>query len=237
MFKDIQFLNASKNSAIFAVSGIFFLLIPAIFISWALTQKIRAKAFFRYIVVVPLLLPVVVVALLWKMLYNPVFGPINNLLEAIGLGFLAIPWLGDTRTALLAIVVATAWRQLGMWVLLLSAGLERIPQELLEAARIDGATEWQVFHKVTLPLVWGVLRLLFILWSIVSLQVFAEVWIMTPHGGIARSTDVLGTLIYDKAFGSKQWGVACAMATFLMIVIFIISIIMNKVTKRETIEY
>ena len=237
MFNDIQFINAAKHTGIFAISGMFFLLIPAVFISWALTQNIKGKGFFRYIIIVPLILSVVVMAMLWKMLYNPVFGPINNLLEAIGLGALALPWLGDTRTALLAVVVATAWRQLGMWVLLLSAGMERIPQELLEAARIDGASEWQVFWKVNFPLVWGVLRLLFILWIILSMQVFGEVWIMTPHGGAARSTEVLGTLIYSRAFGSNQWGLACAMATFLMVVIFLVSMIMNRLTRRETIEF
>ena len=237
MFNDIQFANAAKNTAIFSVAGALFLFIPAIFISWALTQKIKAKGVFRYVIIAPVLLSVVVVALLWKLLYNPVFGPINNLLKLIGLEALAIPWLGNPNTALLAVVVATAWQQLGMWVLLISAGFERVPQEVLEAAKVDGANEWQVFWKVTLPLLWGVLRLLFILWIILSLQVFGQVWIMTPHGGAARSTDVMATLIYERAFGGLQWGFACAMATTLLVVIFSFSLLTNWLTKRDTIEY
>ena len=237
MLKDIEIVNAAKNTAIFSVSGAVMLFIPALFISWALTQRIRGKATIRYIIIVPLLLSVVVVALLWKLLYNPVFGPINNFLKLIGLDALALPWLGDTRTALLAVVFATAWQQLGMWVLLISAGLERIPQEILESARIDGANEWQLFWRVTMPLLWGVLRLLFILWIILSLQVFGQVWVMTPHGGLAGSTDVLATVIYERAFASLQWGFACALATTLLIVIFSFSLITNRVTKRETIEY
>ena len=237
MLNDIQFVNAAKNTAIFSISGAVILFIPAIFISWALTQRIKGKAVFRYVIIAPLLLSVVIVALLWKLLLNPVFGPINNLLKLIGLGQFALPWLGDPRTALLAVVVATAWQQLGMWVLLISAGLERIPQEILEAARVDGANEWRLFWKVTLPLLWGVLRLLFILWIILSLQVFGQVWVMTPHGGAARSTDVMATLIYERAFGGLQWGFACAMATFLLIVIFSFSLITNRLTRREIIEY
>ena len=237
MLKDIEIVNAAKNTAIFSVSGAVMLFIPALFISWALTQKIKAKGTFRYIIIVPVLLSTVAVGLLWRLLYNPVFGPINNFLKLIGLDVLALPWLGDTRTALLAVVLATAWQQLGMWVLLISAGLERIPQEILESARIDGANEWQLFWQVTMPLLWGVLRLLFILWIILSLQVFGQVWVMTPSGGLAGSTDVMATVIYERAFASLQFGFACAMATVLLIVIFSFSLITNRVTKREIIEY
>jgi len=207
------------------------------FLSWALTQNVRYRSVFRYIIIAPLMLSIVVVALLWKLLYNPVFGPINNLLHAVGLSSLALPWLGDPRTALLAVVVATVWQQLGMWVLLISAGLERIPSEIMEAARVDGANEWQLFWKITMPLLWGILRLLFILWIILSLQVFAQVYVMTPHGGAARSTEVIATLIYDRAFGSYQWGLACAMATALLITILTLSLVTNRLTQRETIEY
>jgi ABC-type sugar transport system permease subunit len=237
MLTDIQIQNAMRNTAIFSISGVLMLFLPALFMSWALTQGIKGKGVVRYIVIVPTLLSVVVVSLLWKLLYNPVYGPINNLLKLVGLGVLALPWLGDTRTALLAIVLATAWQQLGMWVLLMSAGLERIPQELLEAARIDGANEWHVFWKVTLPLLWGVLRLLFILWIILSLQVFAQVWVMAPQGGAARSADVMGTVIYERAFAGHQWGFACAMATTLLIAILSLSLVTNRLTRRETIEY
>ena len=237
MFMDPQFMNAAQNTIVFAISGAVILFIPAIFLSWALTQGIRFKGVFRFIIIAPHLLSVVAVALLWKLLYNPVFGPINNLLKTVGLGALALPWLGDSRTALLAIVIAAAWAQMGMWVLLLSAGLERIPSELLEAARIDGATEWNVFSRITLPLVWGVLRILIILWIILSLQVFAWVYVMSGQSAGAGLTQVIATLLYERAFVSYQWGLACAMATFLMTMILSLSLFMNWATKREVIEY
>lgn len=237
IFKDPQIINAMRNTAVFSIAGALIIFIPALYISWALTQKIKLKALYRYIIIAPLMLSVVVVALMWKLLYNPVFGPINNLLEAIGLDILALPWLGDKRTALIAIVVATAWQQLGMWILLISAGLERIPSEILEAAKIDGASEWQAFWYVTMPLLWGILRLLFILWIVLSLQVFGQVWVMTPHGGVGGSTEVFATLIYKRAFESNQWGLASAMATLLMMAILTITLIMNRATRREVIEF
>lgn len=237
IFMDPQFLNAAKNTGLFALLGGVILFVPAIIISWSLTQKIKGKGFFRYTIIAPVVLSTVSVALLWKLLYDPVFGPINNILKAIGLKELALPWLGDTRTALLAVVVASVWQQLGTWVLLLTAGLERLPPELIEAAKIDGANEWQVFWKITMPLVWGVLRLLIIVWIISSLQVFGQVYVMTPYGSIGGATDVIGTLMYERAFNSYQWGLACAIATLLMIAILIVTLLTNWLTRRDTIEF
>jgi ABC-type sugar transport system permease subunit len=237
MFMDPQFLNAAKNTAAFAIYGVIILLIPALFLSWALTQNIKFKGIFRFVIISPHLLSVVAVALLWKLLYDPGFGPINNLLKLVGLKSWALPWLGDSNTALVAVVIAAAWAQMGMWVLLISAGLERIPPELLEAARIDGANEWQVFWGVTIPLVWGILRTLIILWIILSLQVFAWVYIMSGTSSGSVLTEVIATLLYNRAFSSYQWGLACAMATFLLIVIFVLSAVTNWLTKREVIEY
>jgi ABC-type sugar transport system permease subunit len=234
---DPQIWGAIKNTAVFAVAGAVINFIPSMFISWALTQKIKLKKIFRYIIISPLVLSVVVTSLLWKLLYNPVFGPINNLLKLIGLKALALPWLGDSRTVLIAIIIAAAWQELGMWVLLISAGMERVPSELLDAARIDGANEWQVYWKVTMPMLWGVLRLLFILWVIMSLQVFAQVYVMVPHGAAGGATEVIATLIYTRAFASRQWGLASAMATLLLVLIFSASLIMNRLTKREKIEF
>ena len=234
---DPQVRTAFAHTGVFAAAGGFVVFVPALFFSWALTRGIRFKAAFRYLLIAPLVLSVVVVGLLWKLLYNPVFGPIDVFLRAIGLESLALPWLGDSRTALAAVIVATAWHQLGMWILLLGAGLERIPQELGEAARVDGASEWQVYRHITLPLLWGVLRLLFVLWMILSLQVFAQVWVMIPHGGAAGAAEVISTLIYKRAFASQQWGLACALATVLMLVIFTASMAAERLTRRDRVEF
>lgn len=237
IFMDPQFLHALKNTLIFAVVGGVMVFPPSLFIGWALTQNIRFKAFYRYIAIAPLMMSVVVVALLWKFLYNPVFGPINSLLRLIGLRALALPWLGDTRTTLPAIALATAWQQSGMWILLISAGLQRIPPDIREAARVDGASEWRTFWNITMPLLWGVLRLLLILWIIVSLQVFAQVYVMVPHGGVAASAEVVTTLMYNRAFQSNQLGIATSMATFLLVAIFVLSLLTNWFTKRQVIEF
>jgi ABC-type sugar transport system permease subunit len=237
IFMDPQFRNALRNTGLFALAGGVLMFLPSLFISWALTQKIALRSLYRYVIIAPLMLSVVVVSLLWKLLYNPIFGPINNLLKLIGLSSWALPWLGDTRTALLAIIVATVWQQQGMWILLLSAGIERIPEEIMEAARVDGAGEWRTFRSVTFPLLWGVFRLLIILWIIQALQVFAQVYVMVPFGGVGGSADVVTTLLYQRAFSSSQFGIACAMATFLLFLIMALSILTNRFTRRDRIEF
>jgi ABC-type sugar transport system permease subunit len=115
--------------------------------------------------------------------------------------------------------------------------MEHIPKELQESARVDGANEWQVFWGITLPLLWGVLRQLFILWIVYALKVFTEFFIMVPQGGVANTGVVMGTLIYERAFQSYQFGFACALASALMLAIFIITTVINRFTRHEVIQF
>jgi ABC-type sugar transport system permease subunit len=230
-------LIAAKNSVLFSVIGALVVFPVALFLGWALTQVHRFRSALRYIVVSPLILSIVTVSLLWRLLYNPVFGPIDSFLKLVGLKSLALPWLGDPSTALVAVVIMASWHQLGQWVLFICAGIERVPVEIQEAARVDGANEWRVFWTVTLPMLWGVLRQLFILWIVYSLKVFAEFFIMLPGGGVANSGEVMGTLIYSRAFTSYQFGFACALATSLMVTIFVTTTLVNRFTKRDVVEF
>ena len=214
------------------------LFVPAIFISWALTQRIKLRALFRYIVIAPLVLSPVVVALLWKMLYDPQLGPINNLLHLVGLGALAIPWLGDTRTELIAIVIASAWQQLGHVgapdLGRHGAHTERDPGSLAGGWRDRVATVLGSHAASTLEhpaLTFHLVDHLFV----AGLRPKSSSW--RPPGGFAGAADVMVTTIYERAFRSNQWGLACAMATFLLFLIFALSLLTNRLTQRETVEF
>lgn len=239
-FEDRNFHNAIVNSVQLTMIGGVILFIPALYIAWALQQSFSGRRVFSFIILAPLVIAASVAGLIWKWIYNPTQGLINPILEWLHLGSLARPWLGDPRFALTAIIVASVWHGIGSWVLLLSAGIDRIPADLPDAAKIDGASDWQVFRGVTLPLLWEVLRILLVLWVIQALQAFTFIFVMTGPisvGGPLGSTDVMATYVYRVAFIDFKWAYGAAMATLMLVMIFLLSLLVNRVTSRETVEY
>ena len=242
VFKDPFFLNAVKNNFLFVFVGGILMLIPAMLITLALHEPIKGKSFFRFTILVPTVLAGSVVGLMWKWMYNPSFGLINPILKAIGLDQFAIAWLGNEKTALTAIIIAMVWYKIGLWVILLTAGLERIPPELLEAGKIDGANDWQLFFRLTLPLMWETIRVVLILWIVWGLQEFNIIFALTGPtvftlGGPLGATELMTIYVFKAAFGTKKWAYSMAIATVVLIVILLLSIISNRLTRKEAIEY
>ncbi|ALG10646.1 carbohydrate ABC transporter permease [Kibdelosporangium phytohabitans] len=233
---DPDYGGALVNTFMITFIGGCMLFPPAVAIAWALNQRIRGERFFRFVVFAPVVLSVAIVALLWKFLLHPTLGLINPALADIGLGALARTWLGDPATALASVAFVTVWHGIGIWVVLLSAGFERLPKEVLEAARIDGAGEWRVFRSVMLPMMRDLFRVLIVLWFVQSMQAFAYVYIMT-RGGPFMSTELVGTLSYRSAFEFGQLGYAATMGIVLVVIILSVAVILNKVLKREPLEY
>lgn len=240
LLQDGNFHNAIENSFRLTVFGGFMLFVPALAIAWALQQPLRGKRYFSFLILAPVVIAASVAGLIWKWIYNPSQGLLNPVLENIGLDRLAVPWLGSPRWALTAIIVASIWHGIGTWVLLISAGMDRIPPDLPDAAKIDGATDWQVFRNITIPLLWEVLRILLVLWIIQALQAFTFIFVMTGPvavGGPLGSTDVMVTYVYRVAFNDFKWAYGAAMATVMLGMIFVLSLLVNRVTLRETVEY
>lgn len=238
--QDGNFHNAIVNSVELTIIGGVLLFLPALYIAWALQQSFRGRRVFSFVILAPLVIAASVAGLIWKWIYNPSQGLINPVLEWAHLGKLAKPWLGEPRFALTAIIIASVWHGIGSWVLLISAGIDRIPVDLSDAARIDGANDWQVFRGITLPLLWEVLRILLVLWVIQALQAFTFIFVMTGPigvGGPLGSTDVMATYVYRVAFVDFKWAYGAAMASLMLVMIFFLSLLVNRATFRETVEY
>jgi raffinose/stachyose/melibiose transport system permease protein len=187
------------------------------------------KRFFQIVYTTPYLISALVVGYLWSLMLNPLFGPVNQALKAIGLGALARPWLGDPATALPAIILVNAWQWVGFPMLLFSAGLANIGDDLREAARIDGATSWKLFRFIELPLLLPVIGIVTVLTFIGNFNAFGIVWAMGGvNGEPAGATDVLGLVFYRTAFrgGIDAFGLASALAVLMFIFIFGVSMIM-----------
>ena len=185
----------------------------------------------------PVTLSVVVAAVLWKWyVFDPNMGLVNNILNALGLSSLTRAWLGDSNTAMTCVILMSLWHGVATWVIMLISGLDRIPPDLMEAARIDGANELTVFFKITLPLLWEVLSSLIVMSFIGCMQQFPVVFAMT-QGGPYGSTELMGTYLYKIAFEGRQFSYGSAMSIVMLVIILVASTFGNKFLKTETIEY
>nr|WP_273482805.1 sugar ABC transporter permease [Kribbella italica] len=183
----------------------------------ALNGKVHGKPVLRLIFYTPAVLPLVSIASIWGWLYNPQYGAINSFLELIGLGGLAQPWLGQDSTALWAVMVPAIWLRTGFPMLLYLAALQGIPNELYEAATVDGASRWQQFWHVTMPSLRPAHYIVLALSLIDSFKVFDMIYAMT-YGGPGTSTQVMGTWMYFNVFQYYEAGYGTAIAVVITLV-------------------
>lgn len=223
-----QLPNAFWHNWIFFFGTMMIQVVVGLLFAVLLQRQRRGMQFFRTTFVLPFMISALVVGYIWGLILNPTFGPFNAALESIGLENLARPWLGDPATAFPAVILVNVWYWLGFPMLLFAAGLAGIPEDYAEAARVDGASSWNVFRHITLPLLTPVLGTVTILTFIASFNVFGLVWALAGvDGGPAGATDVLGLLFYRTAFqgGVDAFGVASALAVVMFAIIFGVSMI------------
>jgi len=217
---DTELTGAIKNTALYVVEAIFLVFTLALFLALLLNRYRKGSNFFKLALYVPLLAPAVLVGLIWQFLTNYDFGLINLLLNALGLDRLNI--LGSGTLALLTIVLAEVWRGLGFWTLYFLASLQNIPEELQDAARVDGARGLQRFRRVTLPLLRPMLLFAVVIAIIANFQVFDTVYVLT-QGGPHESTSTLVWFIWKKMFQFQETGQAYAAAVLLLGIILVLT--------------
>ena len=200
----------------------------------------RGQRFWQNLFFLPYLLPTVLVGFLWRLMLNPLFGPVNNGLRALGLEALALPWLGTPETALPSIIVVNAWGWLGFPMIIFLANLGNIPMSYLEAAKLDGASPWQIFARIQLPLLRPSLMIVSVLTFIGNFNAFELIFIMAGSSGSpGGATDVLGTFFYRTAFGgaSNAISMGSALAVLMFCFIALISFIMVALFQRDKVLY
>ncbi len=234
--RDRLFWIALRNTIVFGLLVLPLSIIPALFLANVLNTRLPGMKFFRAVYFLPSIAAVVGVALIWQWLYNATVGYINYFIS-LGVNFLnqvfnaglvdpQIKWLSDTRTALLAIVIMTAWQTMGFNSVLFLAGLQNIPGELYEAATVDGAGTWQRFWKITLPLLAPTTFFVVSTTAIQALQAFEQVFIATnPPGGPNNATLTVVLYLYQNGFQRFKQGYAAATAWVLFLVIFLITML------------
>ena len=215
LVRDEVFWKALANSAIFVLARTPLEVGIAFGLALLLNRQLPGRSLLRTLFFVPVVLSLIVVTILFQRILEPSAGFLNVFLQWIGLGALARPWLGDPSTALPAVIAVSVWKNVGFSLVILLAGLQGLPHEVLEAARVDGANGRQLILQVITPLMRPILAITALLSIISGLKVFDLVFIMT-RGGPTYSTEVLATLLYRQAFELNDMGIASAVAVVMV---------------------
>jgi ABC-type sugar transport system permease subunit len=223
--------NSMLNAGYITMIALTFQNILAFLLAWACDREIKLKNFYRLIFFIPPVLSEVVVGLVWQWILDGNYGLLNSWLIHLGLPNLAKNWLSDPKTALTTVAIIHSWKGFGWGFLIFLAGLQTIPRELYEAARVDGANAWQSFRKVTIPLMVPVAVLVAILTILGTMQAFVLIIAMTG-GGPAYHTQVPVLRILASMRGSSRFGYACAQGISFGVVLMMISFIQYRFSKK-----
>ncbi len=227
--RDPEFRTALWNTVAIAAPNVVLRLAFSLALAMALNSNIRFRSFYRIIFFMPVITMPVAIATIWKWLYDPAFGPINSVLDRLGLG--RPEWLSNPETAIIAVVIVLLWSGVGYDMIIFLAGLQAIPKDYYDAAALDGAGSWQRFRDVTLPLLTPTTFFLLVIGVIASLQVFDLVFVMTR----IDQTNQLPTVVYylyEEGFRNFRMGYAITVAWVLLAIILVFTLIQFRLQRR-----
>jgi raffinose/stachyose/melibiose transport system permease protein len=230
---DAVFWQSFQHNLLFLVGSVILKTTVALALALALDQNLPFSDFFRGIYLMPTVISLVVVGIVFTLVLSPSLGLINPFMEAIGLGRFAGGWLGDPDLALPIVIAIDVWHGFGLYMFLFISRLIAIPQDLHDAAFVDGANGWQDILHITLPLMKSMVGLVVLLASIEALKLFSIVYVMTK-GGPNHATEVLSTWAYFQAFTANKVGYGSAILVVLLIITFILAYI--QVTRFQVQE-
>jgi multiple sugar transport system permease protein len=225
--------NVTKNSIVWTVCVAGFQVIIGLFTAIMLNHKFPLRWLVRASVLLPWVLPGVVAALTWRLIYDSQFGFLNSLIAKLGFGYHYTDWLGTPGLAMFSVILAAVWKGFPFAMLMILAALQSVPQEHYEAAKIDGADRIKQFFYVTLPSISAVLRTVILLVSIWTFNYFEIIYVLTG-GGPIRSTHIAPTYIYELSFRNFNFGEASRVATISFLFILLISLVLiRQMNKAE----
>lgn len=234
--KDKIFILCLKNTFLLTFLSLIIQTPLAILLAIALSGKIKGKRYFKTVFFLPNILSSVAVGLLWTFIYNPEFGIINRVLEALGLESLTRLWLATKETVLPSIIVVICWQFIGYHMILYLAAVENIPQEIREAALIDGVNKRTMIWHITLPLIRHMIQIDTILMATGSLRFFDLIYVMS-NGGPNHASEVIASYMYYKSFRDYQYGYGSAVSVVLLVLCLLVTFILQKLLYSEKVEY
>jgi raffinose/stachyose/melibiose transport system permease protein len=234
IFHDPIFWNSTENNIFVVLASVFGQIPIALFIALLLNSKIKGAKIFRTIGFMPVVISTVIISITWNLIYNSQDGLLNTFLHGIGLGSLAQNWLGDPKWAMASVCITIIWQFVGLYLIIFLAALQNVPADIVEAARIDGASEWMITWKITLPMIWDAILVAVILCISGSLRTFDLIYVMT-NGGPSHATDVMALYMFNKTFDGLQYGYGSAVSVVIFFFSLILIFIVTKLLGRKMI--
>ena len=224
---DAEFRSAFGKSLIWAVGGAVVQTVLAFATALALNQAFRGRRFARTWIILSWIIPTIVIAILWRWMLNASYGLVNFFVTTLGISDTPIDFLGSPKWALPTVIMINAWRWFPFLALLILAGLQSIPGELYEAAKVDGANATQRFFNITMPQLQPVLYVVGLIGTLWAFNIFDVIWLLT-QGGPSGATQTLPVMIYDRAFNGFAMGEASAISVLLCAFLLIFSVLYIK---------
>ena len=228
--KDMNFWNALKNNLILVMASMFIQMPGALLLALLINSKLKFTKFCRTVFFMPMMLSTVATGIMWILFYDPNFGLMAKIIRALGLKFSTAFLQGST--AMPAILFVICWQFIPYYMIIFKAGLSNVPEELYEAAKIDGANTWQCFTNITLPMIIPTMRTSAVLQLVGSLKYFDLFYVMMG-GAPNTSTELMATYMYKKGFTEFQMGYASTIAAYMFLICFIFACCFLYATSRK----
>ena len=232
MFKDHVFWTSLVNNLIFFVGTVFIQALLGFVLAVLLKKKLPGSNVFKAIYFMPIAMATSIITAIFRIIMDPTNGALNQFLRAIHLNGFAVNWLGDPKIALVSVIIVNIFQWMGFSMITYYAGLMSLPDDVYEAAKIDGAGFWRTTFSVTLPMLKGTTNVLIILGIVGSLKTFDIVKLLTG-GGPGRSTTVMNTYLYEKAFKDFNAGGAASIGVAILIIAMVMSFLQVKFGKED----
>jgi ABC-type sugar transport system permease subunit len=236
IFESAQFRDVVVNSFAWTIAVVGGQFLVGLAVALLFNQHFRGRGLVRSLIVIPWVTPGVIAALLWRLLYEPQLGIINGALAAIGVQNPTIPWLSQGSTAMLAVVIAAIWKGAPFSVVMYLAALQNVSEDLMDAAKVDGANAWARLRHVILPEIMPIVRVTLLLTTVATFNYFDLIYIMTG-GGPLRATHIFPTWIYDQAFTQARTGLAAAYGIVSTLILLVFAVIyLRELNKRKALD-
>ncbi len=232
---DSIFWTSIRNNLIWIIGNVFLVLVPSFFLALILNTKVRGKSFFQSVIFLPVCLSATAVGLIWYFVYHYKIGILNYLIRLVGVEGFQHAWLNSESTALYAVILTISWQWVGYYMVLYLSGLAMVPNELLEAATIDGANARQSLWHITIPYLKPIFKITSVLAVVNAFKGFDLMYIMT-QGGPNRSTYLLALHMYDTSFTRMQYGYGSTIAVIIILLCVGSTLLINRLFRRDNMD-